>query len=107
MCGGLATGLEAFLKAGYAVASYTWVDTNPVAYAAVSHRLSRLRIQYPHLFPPEATQCLDTRLPVDTRAISPEVFTTDISKGLDIISTSPPMMTQHLPRVYRGTTLPD
>jgi len=52
LCGGLATGLEAFLKTGYAVASYTWVDAYLDAHVAVSHRLSRLKIQCPHLLPP-------------------------------------------------------
>jgi len=44
-----------------------------------SHRLSRLRNQYSHLLPPEAIQGWDSRLPMNTRIISPEVFTNDIS----------------------------
>jgi hypothetical protein len=42
---------------------------------------------------------------MDTRSISPEVFTNATPEGLHIILTSPPTMAQHLPRAHRGNTL--
>jgi len=39
LCVGLATGLEALLRAGYAIGSYAWVDTYPDAHTAASHRI--------------------------------------------------------------------
>jgi hypothetical protein len=44
LCGGIATG-EAFLKAGHAVASYTWSDIDPDAHATTSHMLTRLHLR--------------------------------------------------------------
>jgi hypothetical protein len=55
LCWGIATGLEAFLKAGYTVASYTLANTDPDTHTAVYNRLSRLSSQYPHLLSPENT----------------------------------------------------
>ena len=54
LCGGLATGLEALLRADYAISSYTWIVTNPDANTAASHRITFLRLQFPHRIPPEA-----------------------------------------------------
>ena len=51
--GGLATGIEALLNAGYGIISYAWVDIDPDAHATVSHRLPRMVKQYPHLLPSE------------------------------------------------------
>ncbi len=48
---GLATSLEALLKAGYTVASYAWVDIDPKAHTTVSHVLKRLTHQCPQLLP--------------------------------------------------------
>ena len=56
LCGCLATGLEALLGAHYAINSYTWVDTDMDAHTAASHRITYLRLQSPHLLPPEAIQ---------------------------------------------------
>ena len=63
LCGGIATGMEAILKAGHKVASYTWADIDPDAHTATIHRLARLRNRDPLLLPPEATIGWDTRLP--------------------------------------------
>ncbi len=51
LCGGLATGLEAVLRAGYAINSYAWVDIDPYAHIAVSHRIADLRLKFPLLIP--------------------------------------------------------
>ncbi len=103
LCGGLATSLEAFLRASYAVASYTCTETNPDTQAVVYHRLTRLRATYPHLLPSEATQNMASPLPMDTRYISPDVFNATLPEGVDIILTIPPMMTRHRPNPYKGT----
>jgi hypothetical protein len=106
LCVGLLTGLKAFLKTGYAVVTYTWADTDPNAHVAVSRRLSRLRIKFPHLLHVEATHCLNSRVPMDIRTISPVIFTNTIPEGMGIILTSPSMMAQHLSRAHKETTLP-
>jgi len=49
LCGGIATGLEAILKSGHAVASYTWADIDQDAHTATSHRLARLHARHPLL----------------------------------------------------------
>jgi len=46
LCGGLATGLEALLIHGYEISSYAWVDTEPDAHTAASHRISSHRRPY-------------------------------------------------------------
>jgi hypothetical protein len=75
LCGGIATGLEAVLKSGHAVASYTWVVIDLDAHTVTSHRLARLHDRHTLLLPPEAIDGWDTRLPMDARAINPELFT--------------------------------
>ena len=47
--GGLTTGLEALLKAGYEIGSNTWIDTGSDSHAAASHRIAYLILQFPHL----------------------------------------------------------
>jgi hypothetical protein len=56
LCGGMAIGLEAILKAGHAVASYTWADIDPDAHTATSNRLARLHNRHPLLLPPGAME---------------------------------------------------
>ena len=106
LCGGIATGLEAALKAGLTIASYTWADIDPDAHTATAHRLKRLQHRHPLLLPEEATTGWDTRLPMDTRTITPALFTQAFPAGVDIIMTSPPMLPQHLPRTHRGNGQP-
>jgi hypothetical protein len=96
LCGGIATRLEALLKAGHAVASYTWADVDPDAHAATTHRLGRLHARHP-LLPPEATSGWDTRVPMDTRTITPVLFAQVFPARVDLIMTSPPMLAKHLP----------
>ena len=106
LCGGIATGLEALLKAGHAVASYTWADIDPDAHTATTHRLARLHARHPLLLPPEATNGWDTRLPMDTRTITPALFAQAFPAGVDVIMTSPPMLAKHLPKTIRGSGQP-
>ena len=47
ICAGIATGLEAFLRAGHHIASCTWADINPDAHIATSHRLQLLQRRFP------------------------------------------------------------
>ena len=101
LCGGLATGLEALLKAGYAVTSYAWLDIDTDAHATVSHRLPREKQQYPHLLPPEAIRDWDSRPTMAVRAISSEILTKTFPKGVDLMLASPsPMLVKHLPRTH-------
>ncbi len=89
LCGGIATGLEAALKAGLSIASYTWADIDPDAHTTTAHRLTRLQSRHPLLLPTEATTGWDTRLPMDARTITPAQFTQAFPAGVDIIMTSP------------------
>ncbi len=84
------------------MASYTWADIDPDAHTATSHRLARLHDRHPLLFPPEAIDGWDTRLPMDARTITPELFTHAFPAGVDLIMTSPLVLPQHLPRELRG-----
>ena len=102
--GGLATGLEAILRMGYVVASYTCTDIYPDAQAAVAHRLSRLRVTYPHLLLSEAILNWATTMRMNTGSISHDVFNATLPEGVDIILASPPRMTKHYPNPYRGIT---
>jgi hypothetical protein len=43
---------------------------------------------------------------MDTRSISPEVFTNAIPEGVDIMLARLLMMTHHLPKAHRGNILP-
>jgi len=102
LCGGMTTGLEAILKARHTVASYTWVDIDPDAHTATTHKLARLHNQHPLLLPREAMEGWDTRLPMDARTITPALFTQAFPAGADLIMINPPMLPQHLPRTHRG-----
>jgi hypothetical protein len=88
--GGIAIGMEAVLKAGHAVASYTWADIDPDAHTATSHKHARLHSRHLLLLPPEAIEGWDTRLPMDARIITPALFTQAFLAGVDLIMTSPP-----------------
>ena len=65
---------------------------------------SDLRLQYPHLLPPEVIKDWDSRLPMDIRTISPELFTTIFPEGIDLLLASPPTLAHHLPRSHRVHT---
>ncbi len=103
LCSGIATRLEVVLKSGHVVASYTWVDIDLDAHTATSHRLARLHDRHPLLLPLEAIDGWDTRLPMNARTITHELFTHALPTGVDLIMTSPPpMLSQHLPRELLG-----
>ena len=106
LCGGIATRLEAALNAGLSIASNTWADIDPDAHTTTAHRLTRLQSRHPLLLTAEATNGWDTRLPMDAKTITPALFTQAFPEGVDIIMTSPPMLTQHLPRTPRGNGQP-
>jgi hypothetical protein len=88
--GGIVTRLEAILEADHAVVSYTWVDIDPYAHTATTHRIARLYSRHPLLLPPEAIEGWDTRLPMDARTITPTIFTHALPAGVDLVMTSPP-----------------
>jgi hypothetical protein len=104
LCGCLATGLEALLRAGYAIRSYICVDIDPDAHMDVSHRITHLRHQFPNLLTPEAITDWDSRLPMDVRTISHELLRATFPDGGDLILASPPMQAIHLPITHRNHT---
>ena len=104
LCGALATGLEALFRAGYAIRSLVWVDIDPDAHMAVSHRITHLRQQFPTLLPPEVLTDWDSRLPMNVRTISPELIRATFPDGVDLLLASPPMQASHLPGTYRDHT---
>jgi hypothetical protein len=106
LCGGLATGLEALLKACYAISSYAWVDKDPDAHTAASRRIAYLRLQFSHLLPLEVIQKWVSRLPMDARAISPELFRVKFPKGIDLILASSYVLAVHLSKSKREHTPP-
>ena len=81
------------------MASYTWVDIDPDAHTATLHKVARLHDRHPLLLPPEA---INTRLPMDARTITPELFIQASPAGVDLIMASPPMIPQHFPKAHRG-----
>jgi len=95
LCGRLATGLEALLRAGYAINSYAWADTDSDAHTATSHRVTHLRHQFPHLPPHEVIQDWDSRLPIDVRTCSPELLSIKFPKRNDFILASQPVLATH------------
>ncbi len=84
------------------MASYAWVDIDPDAHTATSYRLVRLHDRHPLLLPPGTIYGWDSRLPMDARTITQELFTQVFPAGVDLIMTSPPMLPQNLPRELRG-----
>ncbi len=90
LCSGLATGLEAFLRASYTIRRYAWVDTNQDAHIAASQRVMLLKHRFPHLLKQEATQTWDSCLPRDIRVISPATLGAVFPDGVDLILASPP-----------------
>ena len=51
LCGGIATMLQALLKAGVRIQRYYYVDNDPVARQLVGHLLPKLSAQYPGQLP--------------------------------------------------------
>ena len=89
-CGGIATRMEAVLKVGHVVASYTWADINPDVHTTKTHKLARVHNRHPLLLPPEAIEGWDTRLSMDAKTITPALFTHAYFAGVDLIMISPP-----------------
>ena len=92
LSGDLATCLEDFMKAGHTMSSYALSDTNLDAHAVVIRKIIRLRSLYPRLLSMEAPLGRGTRLPSDTRAISPDIICIrTFLDGVFIILLSTPM----------------
>jgi len=104
LCGGLATCLEALLRAGCVIRSYTWVDTYPGAHMAAAQRIACLRHNFPHLFLPEAVQDWDSRLPLDVRTSSPDLLSATFLEGIYLILASPPVLATRVSRSHREHT---
>lgn len=72
ICEEIAIGLEALLRAGHPIVSYTWADMNQDAHIATSHRIELLRQRYPPQLPPASSQGWDHRLPFNAKYITPD-----------------------------------
>ena len=90
MCAGMGTGLEALLKAGHRISSYTWADINPDAGIAMRHRLELLHTRYPTAFPRSAFEGWDKRLPFNINFITPAILDHVFPDGIDFILAGPP-----------------
>ena len=93
ICGGIATGLEALLRAGHSIRSYAWADINPDAYLATKRRLRLLRSRYPRQLPATSTAIQgrwDRRLPFNANCLSPEGIQAMFSSGIDLVVAGPP-----------------
>ena len=90
LCAGIATGLEALLRAGHYVSSYSWADINPDAHRATYHRLHRLMERFPLQLPRSAIAGWDSRIPFNCNCITPESLLPSFVDGIDIVIAGPP-----------------
>jgi hypothetical protein len=63
-----------------------------------------MRLQFPHLLPSEAIKDWNSRLPMDVRAISPDLLRAAFPERLDLLLASPPMLKSNLPKTHRECT---
>ena len=105
ICGGLATGLHAALRAGHAVASYSWADINPDTLVAARARLRRLHHRYPDQLPLSALKGWNTRLPFNANCLSPGVLR-NFPEGIDWIIAGPPCQPYSSAGKHKGTRDP-
>ena len=90
LCAGIATGLEALLRAGHFISSYSWADINPDAYEATAHRLERLRSRFPMQLPSSATEGWDARVPFNCNCLDPGEIKRCFPDGVDPVIAGPP-----------------
>ena len=102
LCGGIGTGLEAVLKAGYSVGSYTWADINPDGHTVLSHTIPKLQQEYGSRFPASATEGWDTRLPFDINLITPELLNEAFPNGAHLAIAGPPCQPYSVAGKKRG-----
>ena len=105
VCAGIATGLEALLRAGHRIASYSWADINPDAHTATAHRIYALHTRYPTLLPTGSTIHWDRRLPFNANCLSPAIMT-NFPNGIDIVITGPPCQPYSDAGRHKGLTDP-
>ena len=105
ICGGLATGLHAALRAGHAVASYSRADINPDALVAVRARLRRLHLKYPNQLPLSALTGWNTRLPFNANCLSPGVLR-NFPNGIHWVVAGPPCQPYSHAGKHKGTRDP-
>ena len=108
ICGGLATGLHAALRAGHVVASYSWADINPDALVAARARLRRLHHRYPDQLPLSALKGWNTRLPFNANCLSPGVLRNfpDTRVSTDGLLQAPHASPTQVPASTRGQETP-
>ena len=104
LCAGIGTGLEALLKAGYQIGSYTWADINPDGHTVLQHTIPTLHEQYKGQFPLSATQGWDTRLPFDINLITREMLIEKFPLGAHVIIAGPPCQPYSIAGKGKGLT---
>ncbi len=71
--------IEALLKTGHRIQTYTWADTNSDAHTAIQHRLTQLHHQYPTQLPLAAINQWDNILPLKPTLITPNIVIANLS----------------------------
>ena len=104
LCAGIGTGLEALLKAGYTVGSYTWADINPDGHTVLQQTIPALHEQYKTQFPLAATRGWDTRLPFDINLITRELLIQNFPSGAHIVIAGPPCQPYSIAGKGKGLT---
>ena len=104
LCAGIGTGLEALLKAGYTIGSYTWADINPDGHTVLQHTIPTLHKQYKKQFPPSATQGWDTKLPFDINLITRELLMQKFPTGAHVVIAGPPCQPYSIAGKGKGLT---
>ena len=90
LCGGIGTGLEALLRAGHTIGSYTWADINPDGHTVMQDTITKLQQEYGDRFPASASEGWDSRLPFDINMITHTMLQEAFPQGAHVVIAGPP-----------------